>query len=35
MGCAATLVNASGDLRAVLDRVLASGVPNVVEVQVA
>ena len=35
MGCAATLVNASGDLRAVLDRALASGVPNVVEVQVA
>jgi benzoylformate decarboxylase len=35
MGCAATLVSDPGDLRAVLERALASGAPNVVEVQVA
>jgi benzoylformate decarboxylase len=35
MGCAATLVGDSGDLRAALDRALASRAPNVVEVRVA
>jgi benzoylformate decarboxylase len=35
MGCDATLVRHSGDLRAVLDRALASTAPSVVEVQVA
>lgn len=35
MGCDATLVRHSGDLRAVLDRALAGTAPSVVEVQVA